>query len=277
MGLAAGYCRRPRLFTIHGVKRHEASKRAGRERLAATLDAWIEPHVHARFDHMVCISSYAEQVAGKGKVTYRIPNAVRSVFFDVRRESSSQRPLVLFVGQLSPLKGADFLLRAHAELRSVYPDLETVLCGEPETAGYMGWLQSQAGGGVTFKGRTNADQLRGWLSRANVLVLPSRQENAPMVIAEAMATGTPVVATRVGGVPDMIEDRRTGLLVNPGDVPGLVNALKRLLGDADAAGRLAAGARQHAMTYYHPAVVGEQTVAVYRQLLATGNSQKGRA
>jgi glycosyltransferase involved in cell wall biosynthesis len=273
LALAAIWSRCPRLFTIHGVKRHEASKRAGWERWSATVDAWIEPYVYQQFDDFVCISNYAQAVIGNEKRTYMIPNAVRSAFFEIRRKASLYPPILLFMGLLSPLKGLTDLILAHQQLRGCFPNLETVLCGGAENHGYVRGLQAAAGDGVYFLGHMGSEGLMDWLSRANVLVLPSRQENAPVVIAEAMAAGVPVVATRVGGVPGMVDERRTGLLYDPGDLDGLTLALKRILEDDQLARTMGQEARQQALVQYHPSAVARKTAGVYRVLL---NDAPGR-
>jgi glycosyltransferase involved in cell wall biosynthesis len=82
------------------------------------------------------------------------------------------------------------------------------------------------------------------LARAAVVVLPSHREGLPMVLLEAMAHGRAVVATPVGGVPSLVEDGRTGLLVPPGDAEAVRAAMERLLGDPDLRRRLGAAARE---------------------------------
>ena len=88
-----------------------------------------------------------------------------------------------------------------------------------------------------------------------------------MAIAEAMVLGTPVIASRVGGVPHMIEDRCTGLLYEAGDLPGLVRCLRFLLADPPWRDILGRQAQTHARGTYDPERIAADTVEVYRQLL----------
>ena len=272
LALAAIFSRYPRMFTVHGVKRHEARKRTGWEFWSANVDALIERHVHRHFDAFICISSYAARVVGDGRLTFSIPNPVRSLFFQMSpRAALQQSPYFLFVGVLAPLKRPADLLLAHVELRRQFPDLETIFCGETEDTGYARAMRQTVAErgikGVCFLGRVSQERLADLLSGAAALVLPSAQENAPMVIAEAMAAGVPVVATHVGGILDMVKHGKTGLLYEAGNVGDLTACLRRLLLEPLLRNRLGHQARKMAQATYFPAQVAAATVGAYRQLL----------
>jgi len=184
--------------------------------------------------------------------------------------------MLLFVGLLSPLKRPTDLILAHQDLRTVFPNLQTVFCGDDEKHGYMSELQAVAGDGICFRGRVDLTGLMDLLSRATALVLPSAQENAPNVIAEAMAAGVPVVATRAGGIPDMIKHGETGLLYEVGDVAGLTDCLRRLLTEPALCKRLGHQAREVAQATYSTTEVAAATVATYRQLLDRQGAAESR-
>jgi len=270
--LATVFSGYPRVFTVHGVARHEAHLRTGWEFWSKNTSALIEEYVHRRFHAFICISSYAADVVGDRGLTFAIPNPVRSLFFQVpARMALHERPYLVFVGVLAPLKRPADLLLAHAELRRQFPNLETIFCGETQDEGYVRAMQRTVGergiGGVRFLGRVSQETLANLLSRATALVLPSAQENAPMAIAEAMAIGVPVIATRVGGVADMVKHGESGLLYQAGDVRGLIDCLRQLLNDPSLRLQLGCQARRFAELAYSPARVAERTVAAYRQLL----------
>ena len=261
-----------RLATVHGVVRHEVHLRTGWEFWAAYVQLPLEQFTYRHFEHFVCISRYAEGVVGGQAHTYRIPNAVDSRLFQLQRSEPGQNPpYLLFVGVLAPLKRPADLLAAHARLRPEFPTLRTVVCGHTEDVGYekamRRMLADESIAGVEFLGHTSRKRLAELLSEAAALVLPSAQENAPMVIAEAMAAGVPVVATRVGGIPDMIRHGETGLLYEPGDLDALTSCLRSLLRDAGLCERLGREARHWAQAVYAPERVAEATVDVYRRLL----------
>ena len=112
-------------------------------------------------------------------------------------------------------------------------------------------------GTVTFTGyRSDATRLVGGL---DVLAVPSRAHGSPLVVCEAMAAGVPVVASRVGGLPDLVEDGGSGLLVRPGEPEDLARALVSLLLDPGAARRLGARGRSLAASRSHERLVDRVT------------------
>src|SRR5262249_31181034 len=104
-------------------------------------------------------------------------------------------------------------------------------------------------------------------ARAAVVVCPSRSEGFGLVCAEAMAHGRPVIATRVGGLVDLVRDRETGLLVPPGSPGALRAAIDRLLSDPELRGRLGAAGRAWIAEYCNWDRVAEATLAVYERAI----------
>jgi glycosyltransferase involved in cell wall biosynthesis len=156
-------------------------------------------------------------------------------------------PVVGFVGRLVPRKGALDLVRAAPAIRAVRPDVRVVLVGddpyaEEDQEEYAAAVRSAAG--VDHVGRV-ADAAR-IMHAFDVLVLPSLQEPFGTVVAEAMAAGTPVVATRVDGLPELVEDGVNGVLVQPGDTAALAVAVLRVL---DEQATMAAAARASAQRF----------------------------
>jgi glycosyltransferase involved in cell wall biosynthesis len=138
--------------------------------------------------------------------------------------------LILFVGQLVPIKRIDRLIEAwrllHAEGRLAPADRVVVIGDGPERATLAG--QAAASGiadRVTFAGPLPQPTVARWIGAADLLCLPSDSEGTPNVIVEALASGVPVVASRVGGVPELVTPESNGLLVPPGDASGLARAL----------------------------------------------------
>ena len=95
-----------------------------------------------------------------------------------------------------------------------------------------------------------------------------RSESLSQVAMEAMAVGTPVIASRVGGLPEVVSDRETGLLVEPGDVGALAAAMESLLLDRDAASRLASAGRRRVTEEFTAPVMARRTLAVYESALS---------
>ena len=169
------------------------------------------------------------------------------------------RPAVGLVGRLVPDTGVDVLLRAAALVSAVVPQVAFLVVGDgplrPELerrAGVLGLA-----GTVTFTGyRSDATRLVGGL---DVLAVPSRADGSPLVVCEAMAAGVPVVASRVGGLPDLVEDGGSGLLVRPNEPEDVARALVSLLLDPESARRLGARGRSLAASRSHERLVDRVT------------------
>lgn len=267
-GILSGY---PRLFTVHGIKRHEASKRDGWEKWSARTDAMLERYVYNNFQSFICISDYTRQVIGNKKKLFHVPNPVRSAFFQIRHDKSVKSLVILFIGSLIPLKRPMAVLHAHHELRERFPGLQTVICGIAEDKSYLLKLHQQATDGVYFAGRAGEKELIHWLSQATVLVLPSMQENLPLVIGEAMAAGVPVVASPVGGVLEMVRHGETGFLCNR-NASDLTKWLEILLSNQALQSEMGLKAHKKALNSYHPSRIARQTVEVYQMMLGGKNS-----
>jgi glycosyltransferase involved in cell wall biosynthesis len=157
---------------------------------------------------------------------------------------------VLFVGRLVERKGVAQALEAIAKLGPTGPRLEIV--GEGPERAALAQLADRLGVAdrVVFRGRISGAELQASYARAAVCVLPSVRdtrgdtEGLGVVLLEAMNHGTPVVASRIGGIPDIVEDGVSGLLVPPADAAALAAAIRRLLSDPALARRLGEGGRR---------------------------------
>ncbi|MFE2507485.1 glycogen synthase [Streptomyces naganishii] len=184
------------------------------------------------------------------------------------------RPYVLFVGRITRQKGVPHLLRA---VRDIDPAAQVVLCaGAPDTP-EIDWEfrdlyeeLSRVREGVHWipqmLPRPDVVQL---LTHAAAFVCPSVYEPLGIVNLEAMACGTPVVASRVGGIPEVVEDGRTGVLVDVDDdfEPSLARALDRVLGDPEAARRMGEAGRRRAVEEFGWDAVARRTVRLYAEIL----------
>jgi glycosyltransferase involved in cell wall biosynthesis len=163
------------------------------------------------------------------------------------------RRIVLFGaigGEKDPRKGADFLRRALPRVvERLSPENGAVL--DLLTFGGPPGVESADGVTVRSVGRLDDEGLRLFYSAADVMVVPSRQEAFGQTASEAVTCGTPVVAFNIGGLPDIIEDRKTGRLVEPFDVEGLAAAIVWVLGDLERHARLSDAARRHASRWDH--------------------------
>lgn len=136
--------------------------------------------------------------------------------------------LALYVGHLKETKGVHDLLHAFRRVGAEQPDARLVLVGGGPGSADARALARQLGVTATFVGERPHDSIPRWLAAADALVLPSWNEGMPNVVLEALACGRPVVATRVGGIPEVVKGD-AGALVNPRDPKALAEALGRVL------------------------------------------------
>lgn len=152
-------------------------------------------------------------------------------------------PRALFVGVLERYKAFDVLADAWRRVAAALPDAVLHAVGQGTLAPVAEQLVQELPGRVEWTLSLTADEVAAALDLSTLLVLPSRSEGMGRVVIEAAARGRAVVASRVGGIPDVVTDDETGVLVAPGDAAALADALARILSDRGLAERLGAEAR----------------------------------
>ncbi len=208
-----------------------------------------------------------------------IPRSVDLKRFCHQRPSLAGKPSyrVAIIGRLTPLKGHTFFLQAMAKVIRTLPNIRIWIIGDAPAGkqSYKAELQLLSRrlgvhGHVEFLGnRSDVPEL---LSQVDVLVLATvTQEAFGRVILEAQAAGVPVVATRVGGVVDVIDDGVTGLLVAPKDIDEMAKAVTRILSDKKLAGHLVDASRTKLEAEFTLEQMASKTVAVYEELLRSLN------
>ena len=142
---------------------------------------------------------------------------------------------ILFIGRLAAVKGATLLLDAFVRVLETHPDAHLTLVGDGPDRPTLEAKVKRLGiaDQVTFTGYLGQDDVAAALNAADLLVLPSFAEGVPVVLMEAMAARLPVIASRVGGVQELVEDGVSGRVLPPGDIDALVAALDGLLSDPD--------------------------------------------
>lgn len=214
----------------HFARRGSASRAAARFAVAgAARVAAASAEIAAILDREFGRRADAVLPAGVDAATFR---PVEGGAARIRKER-----VLLFVGDLVPEKGIREILRARSRLggRATW-----VFLGEGPLRRE---IARSEGGETILAGSVPQEEVARWLRRAEALVLPSYREGTPASVLEALACGTPVVATRVGGIPEWVRDGETGLLVEPGDAEGLARAIADLLDSPDLTARLRGGAR----------------------------------
>lgn len=189
------------------------------------------------------------------------------------QEHHEYTPQVLFVGQLDRAhqwKGLEILMRAVAQLSEV-EGLKLVVVGEGDYREHYQRLAEECGIGgiVEFRGRLGDDALMEEYRRAGVLVLPSTSgaESFGMVLIEAMSCATPVIGSSIGGVQEVIRPGVTGILVPPGDVSSLSEALRQVLSDKKLMQRLGEEGRREVKDKYLWNNTAKKLLKVYRDVM----------
>ncbi|MGY1703829.1 glycogen synthase [Geodermatophilus sp. SYSU D00697] len=291
-GLFAGLVHgTPHVVTAHSLEPRrpwKADQLGGGYRLSS----WVERTAYLAADGVIAVSGgmkadilavYPEldparvHVVGNGvdAEAYRPvhdPDVVRSLGVD------PDRPYALFVGRITRQKGVMHLLRAAEQLPA---EAGLVLCAgaadtpaeRQQVADAVAELQGRRGGVVWIEAMLPREQLVPLITGATVFVVPSVYEPLGIVNLEAAACGTAVVASAVGGIPEVVDDGRTGLLVpyDPDDPAsfeaGLAMRIAELLADPDRAARLGAAGRERVLAEFGWPAIAQQTVGVYSAVL----------
>ncbi|MHB1361367.1 MAG: glycosyltransferase family 4 protein [Thermoleophilia bacterium] len=224
----------------------------------------------SRIDRFIAPSRFvAEKLLGRGLPAGRvvvIPN-----FVDPQRwvpgGDEDGGGYILFSGRLSHEKGVETLVRAVAELPHI--PLKVVGSGMLETR--VRQLARELGAeNIEFTGFKSEKEVRRLVQNARFVCTPSEwYENAPMSVLEAFACGKPAVASRIGGIPEMVREGETGLLAEAGDAEDLRRAVERLWGDPEFARELGANARRLIETEYSPETHYDKILKTYQEVKRT--------
>jgi glycosyltransferase involved in cell wall biosynthesis len=267
----------PRVFTVRGINPKDEWLLGGRRRyVTVPVMSFSYWWCKRKYSHVILISPYARQIGGfrRDAHLFDIPNPVEDCFFEIKREGFT--PTVLVVGLLSKLKNTLAVVQAAARLRQAIPDVQFRVVGPWRDRGdsleYRRQVEEllereKLAGTVHFLGLMSQQGVMDELSRAGCLFLPSFQENLPMTIIEAMASGIPAVASRVGGIPWMVDEGKTGLLFDPHSLDEMVECLGGLLTSRTRCEEMGRMAQQVALSRFRADVVAEQTLAVYRDAM----------
>jgi glycosyltransferase involved in cell wall biosynthesis len=276
-GLTAAGFGCPWLLTIHGIRHREFALRPGLgNRFRQLLVGWMERTSIAAARHLIAISPYVVDEFGpiiRGQV-HHLENPIDEKFFALRNRE--QANTVLFAGRIIPRKGALELIQAIERIRRHVPGVQLRMAGGPlesQAPGYMAMVEDyvRAHGlidHVIFLGQLGEADLLNEYETCALMALPSKQETAPMAIEELMAAGKPIVSTRVGGIPYLVDRGRTGLTVEPGDVEGLASAITRLLLDGDLRRRMGRAARSEAERRFRVGHIATRTRDIYYQAIS---------
>lgn len=200
-------------------------------------------------------------------------------------EPDGREPLVTFVGKLEARKGVLDLARAIPKVLAAVPGARFRFVGralphpstrQPLDEAVLALAGRAAADRIEFTGGVAYSEVSRHLAQSAVAVFPSYWENLPYVVLEAMAAGCAVIGSTAGGMPEMIEDGRTGLLVPPRDPAAIARAVVRLLSDRPAREAMGVAARESVLSRFSPTVVAPIQEASYARALARARARTGR-
>jgi glycosyltransferase involved in cell wall biosynthesis len=264
---------RPRVFIAHEhsweFEGRPWRRQLDRRLIAARADAYV---VVSRADEQSAIDFVGVPASKVRRLQNGIP-ALPEPAAPLDLEGLGRGPVIGTVATLRPVKNLPMLIRAASVLSDEFPGVRVLIAGGRATANATDARELQALVSelgleqcVVFLGlRPDIERV---LASIEVAVLTSRREGSPLSVMEYMAAGLPVVATRVGGVPDIVADGETGILVPPDDEAGLAEAIARLLRDPQLARSMGeAGRRRQRVEFTIEATVG-RVEALYEELWA---------
>jgi len=260
----------PRVLTIHGNMRLIARFFQAKPWTPLGLHALIEGFCLPRFDGVVCISRYTENaVRDLARRTWLLPNAADLAFYEIEPAPVSP-PEVICVATIDARKNQNAFIDAVAPLAEKI-DFRLRFFGATHPGSdyereFLARLQKYPW--CSHGGMIGRDELRAQFRRATALVLPTNEDNCPMTVLEAMASGLPVLASKVGGVPDLVDEETTGLFSDPRTPETMRRGLERLLTDSVLRQRLATAAREKAVRCFHPRAIATRHQEIYQEVLA---------
>lgn len=230
---------------------------------------WVKP-VLARADMLIVPSGFLEAVFAKyGFASRTVPNIIDLSRFYSHESSAGAGPRILVARNLEPIYDNSTALRAFRIVHEAVPGARLTIAGSGPERKMLETLALELGVGqaVTFTGRVENADMPGLYRSADVMVNPSLADNMPISVLESLASGVPVVSTNVGGVPYLVKDGETALLVPPGDHAAMAAAVLRLLRETVLAKNLSEAGLALARQYAWPNV-RERLLSVYQSVLA---------
>jgi glycosyltransferase involved in cell wall biosynthesis len=290
----AGFCLRPgdRVVHLHTTVRGSMYRKAICAMLAKALRAPVVLQVHVgepeleRFrDRVDPVSlaafrwafGHADKVLSVGAASAReveehyaardvevLPNAAPPpVEGPVPEPAAPGQARLLYIGGFhDPVKGGEVLLDALPAILAADPGVSVTIAGPGDPPARL----SSVNGSAEWLGWLDADAKARALREADIFLMPSTSEGLPVALLEAMAYGKPIVATRVGGIPDVLADGTEGLLVPPGDVAALASAVTSLVGDPDRARALGRAAKER-VAELGPDTIARRLDVVYQEVI----------
>jgi len=183
------------------------------------------------------------------------------------RFNLGNEPIIGMIARLSDVKGPDILIKAMKNVLKHIPNAKLLLVGEGRMEGTLRAMVKRLGLIEHVRFFSVVSKTQEMLPLFDIFAMPSRQEGLGLSIMEAQSAGLPVIASRVGGIPSLIEDGKTGILVEPENSEALAKAIIKLFDDKDRLGAIGMAGREFIQKYYSADRMVDKTMELYRNLL----------
>ncbi|HEY6231365.1 MAG TPA: glycosyltransferase family 4 protein [Pyrinomonadaceae bacterium] len=273
----------PLVIRLHGSEAVFRKYTSQPPNLSSSLNDWLERRTCEKAAALTVPSVFqaCEIASRRGWATERlqvVSNPISSELLtasaQASRPSGTNEPVVLYVGRLAPVKGIESLLATAARVHTVRPKATFILAGPwqmpyaPEKFGLK--LNERSANGVLWVGSEQPRELVSRYQAATIFVMPSQFESFCISVVEAMAFRLPVIATRAGGLPELVQDGVTGEIVAPADAIAMANAIVRLLDDPKKREAMGQAARSRVFSKFTP----ENTCKAMLKIYANAANEK---
>lgn len=263
--------------TIHGIYRNELNLNFHdnvKFFLKFKFKIFLESLYIKKIKNLISITSEVEKFvssSNKNLNSYHINNPVDINFFNHSKFRKNCFNL-LFVAAITPRKGLDLLIKAFVELVKIDNSFNLTVIGTWDWA--PDYVESQKkylkdakiDKNVKFTGSIGRNELLNYFYSSDILILPSYAESAPMVISQALCNGNLVIATKVGGIPEMICHSTNGVLINPGSSEEIFEAVKHFYYNPDDIINITRNAIIRSKMKYHPNSIAKKTIDFYKSI-----------
>ena len=266
----------PTLFTVLGIIEKEKNylwqkKRDFPKKLFYPL---LEKFVYTNLNNIVVLTPYVEYEVKKiilrgPHIFYTVAAGVSLDFYQASIKKEKDR--LLYVGVIEPRKGILDLLKTIKKLKIMKPDINLHIVGKIKSYTYYQQLleyieENNLSNHIWFHSNLSKKEILNEYEKASIFILPSYEESFGIVLLEAMATGTPIIATSVGGIPYVVQEKVTGYLVNPGDIENIIKYTIKLLNDENERKRMGKNGIKHASKFKWENI-GKQIIHCYEEVI----------
>ena len=262
--LALPFLRRyPLVFTVHDFQPHPG------DRLSQKTPLWVEMFARRRADELIVHSQFLRDLVvrnlrGTAEKISVIPHIQIGEDFPTST-SKEEDHLILFFGRIWEYKGLEFLIRAEPLITARVPDARILIAGQGEDFSRYTRMMVHPDRFIVRNEFISEDLAADYFQRASVVVLPYIEASQSGVIPLAYSAAKPVVATTVGGLPEIVEDGRTGYLVAPRDAAQLADAVTRLLLDPSLRRQMGKNGKSKLQAECSSEVIARKTMEVYQR------------